>query len=89
MKKFYFLLLLAGSVSVVAQKNSNGKIYDQHPGIELVEKFNKAFIAADEAQLNALMTDDFKAFNGERMNKDRNSSTKQDMINQAKYWKGA
>ena len=89
MKKFYFILLFAGSLSVVAQKNSNGKIYDQHPGIDLVEKFNKAFIAADEAQLNSLMIDDFKAYNGEGMNKDRNSATKQDMINQAKYWNGS
>ena len=89
MKKFYFILLFAGSLSVAAQKNSNGKIYDQHPGIDLVEKFNKAFIAADEAQLNSLMTDDFKAYNGEGMNKDRNSATKQDMINQAKYWNGS
>ena len=89
MKKFYFILFLAGSLSVAAQKNSNGKIYDQHPGIDLVEKFNRAFIAADEAQLNALMTDDFKAYNGEAMNKDRNFATKQDMINQAKYWNGS
>ena len=89
MKKFYFILLFAGCLSVVAQKNSNGKIYDQHPGIDLVEKFNKAFIAADEAQLNSLMIDDFKAYNGEGMNKDRNSATKQDMINQAKYWNGS
>ena len=89
MKKFYFILLFAGSLSVAAQKNSNGKIYDQHPGIDLVEKFNKAFIAADEAQLNSLMTVDFKAYNGEGMNKDRNSATKQDMINQAKYWNGS
>jgi hypothetical protein len=89
MKKFYFILLFAGSLSVAAQKNSNGKIYDQHPGIDLVEKFNKAFIAADEAQLNSLMIDDFKAYNGEGMNKDRNSATKQDMINQAKYWNGS
>jgi hypothetical protein len=54
MKKFFFFLLFAGSLSVTAQKNSNGKIYDQHPGIDLVEKFNKAFIAADEVQLNTL-----------------------------------
>ena len=35
------------------------------------------------------MTDDFKAYNGEGMNKDRNSATKEDMINQAKYWNGS
>lgn len=89
MRKLVLLCSLLGTMTLVAQKNANGKIFDKHPGIDLVEKFNQAFIDADENQLNALMTDDFKAFNGENMNKDRNSSTKQDIINQAKYWNGA
>ena len=46
----------------------------------------KAFVDADEASLNELLTDDFKAYNGEWMNKDQNFSTKQNIINQSKYW---
>ena len=87
MKKIILLLLFTSTFYVYAQKNPNGKIFDEHPGIELVERFNKAFVDADEAVLNELLTDDFKAYNGEWMNKDQNFSTKQNIINQSKYWK--
>ena len=86
MKKIFILFLFVGSFSMNGQKNPNGKIFDEHPGIVLVEKFNKAFVDADEATLNELLTDDFKAYNGEWMNKDQNFSTKQNIINQSKYW---
>ncbi len=89
MKKIILLLLFTSTFYVYAQKNPNGKIFDEHPGIELVERFNKAFVDADEAVLNELLTDDFKAYNGEWMNKDQNFSTKQNIINQSKYWKSS
>jgi len=42
------------------KKHMNGKIYDQHPGIEIVNEFTKAFVAGDEEKLKSLVTEDFK-----------------------------
>ena len=89
MKKIFILILFTVSFVANGQKNPNGKIFDEHPGIVLVEKFNKAFVDADEAVLNELLADDFKAYNGEWMNKDQNFSTKQNIIWQSKYWKSS
>jgi len=48
-------------MSTFAQKkHKNGKIYDQHPGIEIVNEFTKAFVAGDEEKLKSLVTEDFK-----------------------------
>jgi len=45
---------------LLKKKHKNGKIYDQHPGIEIVNEFTKAFVAGDEEKLKSLVTEDFK-----------------------------
>ena len=47
-----------------AQKSNNGKIFDEHPGIELMHKFTKAYVAGDIAAFDAILTDDFRGYNG-------------------------
>ena len=61
MKKFVLGVLMLSVMSTSAQKkHKNGKIYDQHPGIEIVNEFTKAFVAGDEEKLKSLVTEDFK-----------------------------
>jgi len=61
MKKFVLGVLMLSVMSMSAQKkHMNGKIYDQHPGIEIVNEFTKAFVAGDEEKLKSLVTEDFK-----------------------------
>ena len=42
-----------------AQKKANGKIYIEHPAMEVVEKFNNAFVAGDLETLKSLVTENF------------------------------
>jgi len=61
MKKLVLGVLMLSVMSTFAQKkHKNGKIYDQHPGIEIVNEFTKAFVAGDEEKLKSLVTEDFK-----------------------------
>ena len=61
MKKVLLFGMLLSVAAVFGQKKHvNGKIYDAHPGIELVNEFTKAFVAGDEEKLRSLVTEDFK-----------------------------
>lgn len=53
-------MLLSVAAVFGQKKHVNGKIYDAHPGIELVNEFTKAFVAGDEDKLRSLVTEDFK-----------------------------
>ena len=41
MKKLTFILVALITLSMSAQKKKNGVVYDKHPGILLIEAFNK------------------------------------------------
>ena len=69
-----------------AQKSNNGKIFDEHPGIELMHKFTKAYVAGDKAALDAILTDDFRGYNGLSTNKDYKGKDKQGLIDESTYW---
>ena len=61
MKKLVLGVLMLSAMSTSAQKkHKNGTIYDQHPGIEIVNEFTKAFVAGDADKLKSLVTEDFK-----------------------------
>jgi hypothetical protein len=45
------------------QKKENGKIYIEHPAINVVEAFTKAMAAGDTTAMGKLMTADFRSFN--------------------------
>lgn len=46
-----------------AQKKENGKIYIEHPAIDVVAAFNKAMVAGDTVAMGKLMTADFRSNN--------------------------
>ena len=53
-----YLMILCFSFSF-AQKKANGKIYIEHPAMEVVEKFNNAFVAGDLETLKSLVSENF------------------------------
>lgn len=65
MKKTVLLLVLAfGTMTLFAQKKTNGTVYIEHPAINVVNDFMKAIVSGDEAKINSLLTADFRGFNG-------------------------
>ena len=69
MNKLVLSLLMLSMMSMSAKKkHTNGKIYDQHPGIEIVNEFTKAFVARDEEKLKSLITEDSKWWQMNSMN---------------------
>ena len=58
------------SVAVFSQKESNGKLYIDHPAIEIVNQFNEAYISGDLDKLKELVTENFQV----RTLKDRKSN---------------
>ena len=46
-----------------SQKKENGKIYIEHPAINVVDAFTKAMVSGDTTAMGKLLTNDFKARN--------------------------
>lgn len=86
MKKLTFILVALITLSMSAQKKKNGVVYDKHPGILLVEAFNKAYVEADVEKLSSMMEDDFKSYNALSSNKDQKGTPKNNFIGQSKWW---
>ena len=57
--------------SLQAQKNKNGTIYDEHPGIDLIASFHEAYASGDIEMASSILHDDVKWYDG-------NSQTKND-----------
>ena len=86
MKNILYLLSFLFVFSLNAQKNKNGVVFDKHPGIDLVNSFNEAFVAADMDKLNTILHDDFKAYDGLSSNKDQEGTSKQNFMGQSNWW---
>ncbi|HDZ13906.1 hypothetical protein LCGC14_1237360 [marine sediment metagenome] len=63
-KNMLFAVLFLSISAVFGQKKTNGKIYMEHPAINVVEDFVKASVAGDTVKLASYMADDFKSYNG-------------------------
>ena len=63
--------------NVNAQKKANGKMFIEHPAIDLVEDVMQKFISGDE-NLADLLDDDFRAIRGVRTNKSNEGNTKEE-----------
>ena len=70
MKKILLVFTMIFSVAVFSQKESNGKLYIDHPAIEIVNQFNEAYISGDLDKLKELVTENFQV----RTLKDRKSN---------------
>ena len=62
MKKILLILTVLFSFTVFSQKQTNGKIYIDHPAIDVVNQFNEAYISGDLDKLRELVTDDVKVW---------------------------
>ena len=62
MKKILLLLTILTSSQVLSQKETNGRIYIEHPAIEIVDQFTKAYVAGDLEKIKELVTDDVKVW---------------------------
>ena len=58
MKKILILFTILTTSVVLSQKEANGKIYIEHPAIEIVDQFTKAYVAGDLEKIKELVTDD-------------------------------
>ncbi|MDT7827325.1 nuclear transport factor 2 family protein [Pricia sp. S334] len=63
-KNTLFVLAFLSLPALFAQKKTNGKIYIEHPAINVVQNFVKASVAGDTTQLVQYMAEDFTAYNG-------------------------
>ena len=70
MKKLLLVFTMIFSVAVFSQKESNGKLYIEHPAIEIVNQFNEAYTSGDLDKLKELVTENFQV----RTLKDRKSN---------------
>jgi hypothetical protein len=61
MKNLSLTLFLMIPIIGFSQKKENGKIYSEHPAINIVDAFSKAAMAGDTSAMSKLMTDDFRA----------------------------
>ena len=86
MKKLTLILVALITFSMSAQKKKNGVVFDKHPGILLIEEFNKAFVEADVEKLSSIMDDNFKAYNALSSDKDQKGTPKNNFIGQSKWW---
>ena len=84
MKQIFASIFMLYSALVLGQtKNVNGKIYDQHPAIEIVDQFTDAFVKGDTLTMQNLTTEDFRWW---QMNEMRPQPKKlQNMINRSRY----
>ena len=59
MKNYLIYLMIFCFSFSFAQKKANGKLYIEHPAMDVVEEFNTAFVAGDLETLKSLVSDDF------------------------------
>lgn len=84
MRQIFAFIFMFCSVIVLGQtKNVNGKIYDRHPAIDIVDQFTDAFVKGDTITMHNLTTDDFRWW---QMNELRpQPKTLENMINRSRY----
>jgi len=87
MRKIVLITIMFLTVFAYSQKKKNGTIYKEHPAIDVVEAMLKAFVEGDEAKVAGFLADDFKSFNGSETNKEAKGGTKDNFLNQVKFWK--
>lgn len=81
------IMLMTATVVVYSQKKKNGTIYSEHPAIDLVEDYRKAFVAGDSEKVMSYLADDFQIWNGNSSNKDAKPGTKKGHGNNVEWWK--
>ena len=73
------LLFITASFS---QKKANGKIYIEHPALEMAKKFDEAFVKGDLETIKSLVADDFGWRNASMRGR---RGTLQQLLNRSSY----
>ena len=79
-KHIIYLFVLCFSLSF-SQKKNNGKLYIEHPAMDVVEQFNKAFVSGDLETMKSLVSDDFRWYTLSM----REPGTLQQLLNRSNY----
>ncbi len=87
MKKTIVFLLMMIPFIGFGQKKENGKIYIEHPAINVVDAFTKAMVKGDTTAMSKLMTADFKAYNAVTSSAYSKGSDKGAYLRNATFWK--
>ena len=87
MKRLTLLMIMLLTVVTYSQKKKNGTIYSEHPAINVVEDFQKAFVAGDADKVMSYLDDDYKWWNGTNSNKDAKPGTKEGAGKNTTWWK--
>ncbi len=83
--KITFLIFLA-TTTVFAQKKKNGNIYIEHPANQIVLDYLEAFSNNDSLTVSKIISDNYKGFSGENMDKDDEPTTKEELLEAMKNW---
>lgn len=59
MKKITTLIMMLFITASFSQKKANGKIYIEHPALEIAKQFDEAFVKGDLETIKSLVADDF------------------------------
>ena len=82
MKKTTILLMMLFVTASFSQKKGNGKIFIEHPALEIAKQFDEAFVKGDLETIKSLVADDF----GWRNPSMRGSrGTLQQLLNRSNY----
>ena len=87
MKKILVLGLMVFTVISYSQKKKNGTIYIDHPAINTVEAYTKAFVEGDAEKAGNFLAEDYEYWNGTNSNKDAKAGTKEGAIKNVTWWK--
>ena len=82
MKKITTLIMILFVTISFSQKKSNGKIYIEHPALEIAKQFDEAFVKGDLETIKSLVAEDFGWRNPSMRGK---SGTLQQLLNRSSY----
>ena len=87
MKYIIYIVSFLFVFSLNAQKNKNGTLYDEHPGIDLIASFHDAYASGDIEKAEEILHDDVKWYDGNSQTKNDEGGTKQNVINNIKWFR--
>ena len=80
MKKNVLIIVLLCSSVVFSQKTKNGTVYKDHPAIATVESMLNAFFMGDKAKTSGYLSEDFKSYSGNSLDKDDKGRDKENFL---------
>lgn len=87
MKKLSIIVMMLVCVITYSQKKKNGTIYSEHPAIDVVESYEKAFVSGDADKVMSFLAEDYKWWNGTDSNKDAKPGTREGAGKNTTWWK--